>query len=214
MIDFYWNCKNTVFCKQLQSKIRIALSLVVQILQLSGRQLRNQKTQVLLTWSERDTGAYRMELEIIRVLEIQRENQSRALASETTNGSNNLDLPYSSYDFIENNKHIAIPYLTFISALTLVGTCGNFLVLGTLLVNKVNILEPFFCFYWERVFFWVTNIFRGFLSGWLWFAHLFYFQRLRTIGNLFVANLAFADLCVTGFANPFSIIGKLRRAKI
>ena len=34
-----------------------------------------------------------------------------------------------------------------------------------------------------------------------------FLQRLRTIGNLFVANLAVADLCVTGFINPFNIAG-------
>ena len=34
------------------------------------------------------------------------------------------------------------------------------------------------------------------------------FQRLRSIGNLFIANLAAADLCVTAIMNPFTIIGK------
>ena len=33
-------------------------------------------------------------------------------------------------------------------------------------------------------------------------------KRLRRTGNLFIANLAIADLCVTSIVNPFSIIGK------
>ena len=32
---------------------------------------------------------------------------------------------------------------------------------------------------------------------------------LRKVGNVFVVNLALADLSVTGFLNPFSIIGKI-----
>ena len=35
-----------------------------------------------------------------------------------------------------------------------------------------------------------------------------FLQKLRTIGNLFVANLAFADMCVTGFLNPMTLLGK------
>ena len=31
---------------------------------------------------------------------------------------------------------------------------------------------------------------------------------LRKVGNYFVVNLAIADLCITGFVNPFSIVGK------
>ena len=54
--------------------------------------------------------------------------------------SKNVSLPYSSYDFIDNNRLIAIPYLTFISGLTFIGTFGNMLVLGTLLIVKVRIL--------------------------------------------------------------------------
>ncbi len=40
-----------------------------------------------------------------------------------------------------------------------------------------------------------------------------YFQALRTIGNTFIVNLAAADLCVTGFINPFSILGTYVRTK-
>ena len=36
----------------------------------------------------------------------------------------------------------------------------------------------------------------------------FPFQHLRTVGNMFIVNLAIADLAVTGFVDPFSIIGK------
>ena len=73
-----------------------------------------------------------MELEIIRKSEIDDENKTVDLKS-------NESLPYSSYDFIDNNKVIAIPYLSFISLLTFVGTLGNMLVLGTLLINKVSV---------------------------------------------------------------------------
>ena len=72
-----------------------------------------------------------MELDFIRVLEVQRENKSSAQFQH---------LPYSSYNFIENNKSLAIPYLTFISVLTFIGTFGNMLVLGTLVINKVRTL--------------------------------------------------------------------------
>ena len=34
-----------------------------------------------------------------------------------------------------------------------------------------------------------------------------YFQKLRTVCNIFIVNLAIADLCVTGIVNPFSLIG-------
>ena len=64
-----------------------------------------------------------MELDILEVIENEQSNES---------------LPYSSYNFIENNKSIAIPYLTFISGLTFIGTFGNMLVLGTLLIVKVS----------------------------------------------------------------------------
>ncbi len=33
------------------------------------------------------------------------------------------------------------------------------------------------------------------------------FQRLRTVGNIFIANLALADLFVNGIVNPFAILG-------
>ena len=39
----------------------------------------------------------------------------------------------------------------------------------------------------------------------------FYFQPLMTVGNFFIVNLALADFCVTGFINPFSIVGKIFR---
>ena len=35
-----------------------------------------------------------------------------------------------------------------------------------------------------------------------------FFQPLRTVGNLIIVNLAVADFAVTGFVNPFSIVGK------
>ncbi len=34
-------------------------------------------------------------------------------------------------------------------------------------------------------------------------------KQLRNARNSFLVNLAFADLCVTGYADPLSIIGKL-----
>ena len=61
-----------------------------------------------------------MELEIIRELE-----------NETNS--------YSKYDFINNNKVIAIPYLTFTSVFSFSGTIGNILVLGTLFEIKVSV---------------------------------------------------------------------------
>ena len=69
----------------------------------------------------------KMELNILEVIE-----------NELGLRQSNESLPYSSYNFIENNKSIAIPYLTFISALTFIGTFGNMLVLGTLLIVKVS----------------------------------------------------------------------------
>ena len=61
----------------------------------------------------------RMELEIIERLE----NDSKLS---------------SGYDFVSKNKSFSVPYLTFLSFLTIVGTVGNFLVLGTLLILKVE----------------------------------------------------------------------------
>ena len=69
----------------------------------------------------------KMELDILEVIE-----------NELDLRQSNESLPYSSYNFIENNKSIAIPYLTFISGLTFIGTFGNMLVLGTLLIVKVS----------------------------------------------------------------------------
>ena len=60
-----------------------------------------------------------MDLEIIRKLE------------------NNSGLS-SGYEFVTKYKTISIPYLTFISFLTIAGTLGNFLVIGTLLIVKVS----------------------------------------------------------------------------
>ena len=34
-----------------------------------------------------------------------------------------------------------------------------------------------------------------------------FFQPFRTVGNLIIVNLAVADFAVTGFVNPFSIVG-------
>ena len=34
-------------------------------------------------------------------------------------------------------------------------------------------------------------------------------KQLHHSRNIFITNLAIADLCVTGFADPFSIVGKL-----
>ena len=45
---------------------------------------------------------------------------------------------YSRYDFIVNNIWLSIPYLTFSSFFSFVGTIGNFLVFGTLLKIKVR----------------------------------------------------------------------------
>ena len=50
----------------------------------------------------------------------------------------------SGYDFVSKNKSISVPYLTFLSFLTIVGTVGNFLVLGTLLIVKVSHFEYYF----------------------------------------------------------------------
>ena len=63
-----------------------------------------------------------MELEIIERLE----NDSKLI---------------SGYDFVSKYKTISVPYLTFLSFLTIVGTVGNFLVLGTLLIVKVGHFE-------------------------------------------------------------------------
>ena len=66
---------------------------------------------------------------------------------------------------------------------------------------------------------------RGFLPNLFYFSHhlKYLFRRkiytyhnfcltlhkpLKTVGNMFVVNLAVADLCVTSFVNPFSIVGK------
>ena len=45
----------------------------------------------------------------------------------------------SGHDFVTTNKSASIPYLTFVSFITIVGTIGNVLVLGTLLIVKVRI---------------------------------------------------------------------------
>ena len=50
----------------------------------------------------------------------------------------------SGYNFVSKNKSISVPYLTFLSFLTIVGTVGNFLVLGTLLIVKVSHFEYYF----------------------------------------------------------------------
>ena len=42
------------------------------------------------------------------------------------------------FNFIGKKKDIAVPYLIFISFLTFVGTFGNALVLGALVINKVR----------------------------------------------------------------------------
>ena len=60
-----------------------------------------------------------------------------------------------------------IGYLLVTTAMSILGTIGNLLVLGALLVHK----------------------------------------RLRVLGNVFVGNLAIADLCVSAIINPFSIVG-------
>ena len=36
----------------------------------------------------------------------------------------------------------------------------------------------------------------------------FFVKPLRTIGNIFVVNLALADFSLTSFVDPFSIVGK------
>ena len=36
------------------------------------------------------------------------------------------------------------------------------------------------------------------------------FQSLKKVGNIFIVNLAIADICVTAFVDPFSIVGKYR----
>ena len=36
------------------------------------------------------------------------------------------------------------------------------------------------------------------------------FQHLKTTGNMFIVNLAMADLCVTAFVDPFSVVGWYR----
>ena len=42
---------------------------------------------------------------------------------------------------------------------------------------------------------------------WLFLNHCFVFQKLRTVGNMFIVNLSIADLWVSGFVNPFGITG-------
>ena len=74
-----------------------------------------------------------MELEIIRMW--------KESGNDTVESNTEGSLPYSSYDFIEKNKLITIPYLTFISGLTFIGTFGNMLVLGTLIINKASIFQ-------------------------------------------------------------------------
>ena len=44
----------------------------------------------------------------------------------------------SGYEFVTRYKNISVPYLTFIALLTIAGTLGNFLVIGTLLIVKVS----------------------------------------------------------------------------
>ena len=44
----------------------------------------------------------------------------------------------SGYEFVTRYKNISVPYLTFIAFLTIAGTLGNFLVIGTLLIVKVS----------------------------------------------------------------------------
>ena len=52
------------------------------------------------------------------------------------NGTNRI-----SSNFIEKNPKISIPYLALISAFTLNGCVGNVMVIGAVLVYKVNILR-------------------------------------------------------------------------
>ena len=47
----------------------------------------------------------------------------------------------SGYEFVTRYKNISVPYLTFIAFLTIAGTLGNFLVIGTLLIVKVSELN-------------------------------------------------------------------------
>ncbi len=62
-----------------------------------------------------------------------------------------------------------IAYLLLTVSVSCLGTFGNLLVLGALLVHK----------------------------------------RLRVLSNVFIGNLAIADLCVTAIINPFSVVGVL-----
>ena len=56
---------------------------------------------------------------------------------KTRNGYTN-DSSFISFEFIEENPEIAIPYLIMISAFTLSGCVGNTMVIGAILVYKVS----------------------------------------------------------------------------
>ena len=108
-------------------------------------------------------------------------------------------------DFIKENPEIAIPYLILISAFALGGTIGNGMVIASVLTYKVlksdyvSILCTKIC----------SNLFIILL--YLVFKTIIFFsflKPLRTIGNIFVVNLALADFSLTSFVDPFSIVGK------
>ena len=55
-------------------------------------------------------------------------------SDSTINGSNLI-----GSNFIDENPEISIPYLVLISAFTLNGCVGNVMVIGAVLIYKVNI---------------------------------------------------------------------------
>ena len=48
-------------------------------------------------------------------------------------------------DYLHSRPHVAIPYLSLLSAATVCGTLGNTLVIGVVLVNKVGRLHGYVC---------------------------------------------------------------------
>ena len=62
-------------------------------------------------------------------------------SDNAVNGSNLI-----GSNFIDKNPEISIPYLALISAFTLNGCVGNVMVIGAVLIYKVNIYVPLMLF--------------------------------------------------------------------
>ena len=123
---------------------------------------------------------------------------------KTRNGYTN-DSNFVSSEFIKENSEIVIPYLLIIGAFTLSGCVGNIMVIGAVLVYRVSKII-------YVMHFTIMNFVSDIINSWLHILSIF--KPLRKVGNFFVVNLAIADLCITGFVNPFSIIGMYTKASI